>query len=147
MPKRKVISLPMLCVIARKAIEADPLIDNAEWIEQIKCTIVRDGYDYPTGETLASALLRVERALEKQWGPRPPPAPSSTPAARTTPDGSPWRIPRDPTPEPAPFAPALGAPGALVNALQRYAPETLAAIKRAARSPEVKAAIVRARTK
>jgi hypothetical protein len=60
-----------LCCIARKVLEQERRIDDAEWKERIKCRIAREGRAYPTPLELSAALAAVERALVKQWGPRP----------------------------------------------------------------------------
>jgi hypothetical protein len=138
------IGLRALWVVARDEIERDPLLDNFDWTENIKRRLVRDGYDYPAPDVLAAMLERIERALTKRWGPRPLPGHRPQPQPQGKPDGSPWHIPRDPQPS-APFTPAIGEQGQLVEALDRYAPEALAAVRRAAQSPAVKASIARAR--
>lgn len=73
--QRKPIPLPALCAIVRVVIERDPSVDNFTWMEDSKRELLRQGWNYPRPEDLASALQRVERALSKRWGPRPPPRP------------------------------------------------------------------------
>jgi hypothetical protein len=68
---RNRLTFAMLCCLARKVLEQERSIDDAEWKERIKCRIARERRAYPTPEELASVLAAVERALEKQWGPRP----------------------------------------------------------------------------
>jgi hypothetical protein len=75
---RKPVAWPQLCAIARSQIETSPTIDDFEWAERIKCRLARLGFDYPLPERLTDAMRAVERALVKEWGPRPlpmPPAP------------------------------------------------------------------------
>lgn len=87
--RRKPIPFKALTAILRAEITADPFIDNAEWIERTKCTLVRQGWDYPPGELLSTTLQHVERALTRRWGrrpaplriERPPPAPDPRPLA------------------------------------------------------------------
>jgi hypothetical protein len=71
MQRRNRLTFAALCVIARTVIAQERGIDDAEWKERIKCRIARAGRAYPTPEELASVLAAVERALVKQWGPRP----------------------------------------------------------------------------
>jgi hypothetical protein len=71
MPKPRAPSFAQLCAIVRRVIESDRTISDAEWKEATKILLVRQGYTYPTPEQLATALTCVERALVRQWGPRP----------------------------------------------------------------------------
>lgn len=71
MPTQTRLTFAALCVIARRAIEPAPSIDDCEWKERIKCHVARERRAYPTPEELAAVLSAVERALSKRWGPRP----------------------------------------------------------------------------
>ena len=88
-----------LCVIARQVITENPLMDDAEWREAIKCRLVVLRFDYPERyETIPAAMAAVERALTKLWGPRPVPDPPKPP--QTVPpqqDDPPWRRCRQPS--------------------------------------------------
>lgn len=69
-------TFPQLCVIAREQITAAPAIDNFEWAERIKDRLVALRFDYPRPpHRLLEAMTAVERALAKEWGPRPLPLP------------------------------------------------------------------------
>jgi hypothetical protein len=68
---RRVPTHRTLCAIARTVIEQDRAMNDAEWKERTKCRLVSQGWAYPTPLELGAALAAVERALAKQWGPRP----------------------------------------------------------------------------
>jgi hypothetical protein len=61
----------VLCAMARAEIEAEPTICDSEWIERLKCRLVRQRFAYPSPEQLTSTIRAVERVLVQQWGPRP----------------------------------------------------------------------------
>lgn len=71
MPKPRAPSFEQLCAIAREAIADERSIDDSEWRERIKCTLARRGLLYPRPHVIGDAMDRVERALVRQWGPRP----------------------------------------------------------------------------
>lgn len=73
MQTRNRLTFAALCCIARTVIEQERSITDAEWKERIKCRIARERRAYPTPDELAAVLSAVERALSKQWGPRPCP--------------------------------------------------------------------------
>jgi hypothetical protein len=89
MPKPRSPSFAQLCAIARDEIAAERSIDDGEWCERIKCTLVRRGLAYPPPHVITDAMRRVERALAKAWGARP--------ASLPTP-------PVEPPPEPRPLS-------------------------------------------
>lgn len=69
---RTPIGFRQLCAIARALLTTDPTMDDSEWREQIKCRIIALGYTYPTSpQTIPDAMTRVERAMERESGPRP----------------------------------------------------------------------------
>jgi hypothetical protein len=91
-----------LCGIAKATIKEWPTMDNFEWQEAIKTRLLKQEFTYPEDPSaIHRAMSQVERAQEKQWGPRPPPAvtPSSAPAS--TPE-APASTPEAP---PVPFTP------------------------------------------
>jgi hypothetical protein len=64
-------SIAQLCAIARRLIEAEPGISDAEWRERIKCALVAQRLPYPQPTAISEAMDRVERVLVKRWGARP----------------------------------------------------------------------------
>jgi len=80
MPKKPV-EWRQLCAIARDQIQADPTINNFEWKERIKIRLLAIGLMYPVEpDGIDRALRAVERALSREWGPRPAPV-TSVPAS------------------------------------------------------------------
>jgi hypothetical protein len=71
MQKRNPLTFAALCAMARRVLEQEPRIDDAEWKERIKCHIARERRAYPTPAELSFVLAAVEAALVKRWGPRP----------------------------------------------------------------------------
>jgi hypothetical protein len=71
MQTRNRLTFAALCCIARKSLEQDPSIDDAEWKERIKCRVAHERRAYPTPEELARVLRAVEAVLVQRWGPRP----------------------------------------------------------------------------
>ena len=71
---RNRLTFAALCAIARRVLEPEPSLDDAEWKERIKCRIAREGRAYPTPVELDSALSAVEAARAKQGEHRPAPA-------------------------------------------------------------------------
>jgi hypothetical protein len=63
----------VLCAIARAEIIRAPQIDDAEWVERVKCRIARQRFAYPPPHALTAAIRAVEAAQSKQWGRRPAP--------------------------------------------------------------------------
>ena len=91
--ERKPVEWRQLCAITRALIEAEPTIDDSEWKAQIKNRLTALELDYPEDlDAIGRAMSGVERALEKQWGPRPVPLPSA-PASPRQPrqEDPPWR--------------------------------------------------------
>jgi hypothetical protein len=83
---RKPVDWRQLCAIARDQIQADPAIDNFEWKELIKIRLLAIGLTYPVEPNgIDRAMRAVERALSRDWGPRPT-SPSTPPPAPTEPD-------------------------------------------------------------
>lgn len=62
-------------------------MDDSEWRERIKCTLLAQGWTYPTDPKLiGEAMMRVERDIER---PLPtPPVPKRSAPARRAPE---WR--------------------------------------------------------
>jgi hypothetical protein len=70
--ERKPLPFKALCAIARAVITAEPTIDDFEWAERTKGEIVRQGFRAPDPpHQLTEAMAAVERALVREWGPRP----------------------------------------------------------------------------
>jgi hypothetical protein len=74
-----------LCAIARRVLEHEPGIDDAEWKERIKCHIAREHRAYPTPIELGAALSAVETAIAKSRGPQLAPAPLTPEPAASRP--------------------------------------------------------------
>jgi hypothetical protein len=73
----KAVEWRQLCAIARQMLEQDPTSDDAEWKARILDRLVRLGFMDPDRQTLSRAMSAVERAHEKQHGPRQIPEPST----------------------------------------------------------------------
>jgi hypothetical protein len=71
---RTPVAFPLLCVIAKEQLLAEPSIDNGEWAERIKVRLVRLRLGYPDPpHRLTDAMDAVEHALAKEGRPRPLP--------------------------------------------------------------------------
>ena len=100
LPISRAPTFAQLCVIAREQILAAPSIDDGEWKERIKDRLISLRFDYPDPPDLMTrAMTAVERALEKQWGPRPSSTPAPRPPIELPQQDPPWRRTRrgDPT--------------------------------------------------
>ena len=64
----RTVTTAQLCAIARRVIEAEPGIPDAEWKERIKCALVAQRLQYPAPTAISDALDRVERVLVKRRG-------------------------------------------------------------------------------
>lgn len=90
-----------VCVIATEQIRASPMLDDAEWKARIKDRLIALGFTYPESmDGIERAMRAVERALTREWGPRPSPA---TPKALIRTEhleqlDPPWRKSRTPSP-------------------------------------------------
>jgi hypothetical protein len=69
--ERRPVQTHQLRAIARSVILAEPSISDSEWKARTKEKLATQGWDNPAPEMLETALTNVEKALEKQWGPRP----------------------------------------------------------------------------
>lgn len=87
----KEVEFAQLCAIARQILTASRSIDDGEWREQTKVRLARMGFLCPNPEMLSRAMGAVERALEKQWGPRPIPEPPRPPEPPVSPPAWPER--------------------------------------------------------
>jgi hypothetical protein len=101
-PTRPSIRWRQLCATCRDLLTADRTIDDFEWAEQIKCRIAALGFAaVEPPHQLTAAMRAVQRALERQWGPRPAPLMAS-PTERSTTEAPqqdpPWRN-RNPHPQ------------------------------------------------
>lgn len=72
-----------LCVIAKEQLETEPSISDGEWKARIKDRLVRLRFDSPeTSEPIHRAMSAVEKAYEKQHGPRRIPLPPRSPTTQ-----------------------------------------------------------------
>jgi hypothetical protein len=71
MKERRPITFKQLRAIATRVMLRDLTIQDDEWKEATKVELIRQGWAYPSPELMGQALSAVERALEKQRGPRP----------------------------------------------------------------------------
>lgn len=93
-PTRKPVEWRQLCAIARDVLTRAPTIHDFEWKERIKDRLFQLQLTYPQPiDRINRAMDAVQRALEKEWGPRPiqqpPPLTTrpSTPLQRDRPWG------------------------------------------------------------
>lgn len=73
MPKPRAPTGAQLCAIARLVLTNAPHMDDGEWREGIKRRLIAQRLAYPRPHVIGEAMTRVERALERKWGPRPAP--------------------------------------------------------------------------
>lgn len=81
-----------LAAIAKRVLMVEPSITDSEWKARTKETLAKQGWANPEPpEMLETALWNVEKALERQWGPRPvPTSPRAAPSVPRQQD-PPWR--------------------------------------------------------
>jgi hypothetical protein len=63
---RKPVGWRQLCAVTRAELEADPTIDNSEWVERIKRRILQLGFTYPEQlDGINRAMRAVERFVDR----------------------------------------------------------------------------------
>ena len=139
MPPGRPPTVPVICAIARTVITEDPRMEDAEWKARVKERLIQQGWDYPRPGLLADCLDRVERALTREWGPRPTPLPVNPPLPLDPPDqGDPWKdLPRS----------GQNGWSGVIASVDAVAPNAADVLRRALHSPEVQGAIHRAKVR
>jgi hypothetical protein len=64
---RKPVGWRQLCAVSRAELEAEPTIDNSEWVERIKRRILQLGFTYPEQlDGINRAIRAVERCVDRR---------------------------------------------------------------------------------